>query len=311
MLVQRCLSSLIGKPTRRRFRGLVARSLRAIALRLVKFPLLGRYDVQWHWPAATESEGWEELRIASRSGASLACLYGIGAGQRQGVVVCAHPLRRDAKGFFLSNGRVEVFRRNGYDVLLFDFNGFGASSGGDFHYVDDVLAAGDYARARAGVFPVHILALCFGAIWTLCAATQDHPFSAIVVEAPLTSLHEYYAGDLFGRTLLRLFWRLFPQTAARATPIEAAAKLAGTPRLLIIGGLEDAVAPIDMSRRLFEACTLPLSARAIWCVGGAAHLDAFETAPAEYEERVMAFLSGPERPERSAEDAGSRRSVTA
>ena len=264
--------------------------IRRLAMRALKFPLLGRYTVNWHFPEDADAGAWEPLRIASRSGALLACLYGAASGERQGVVVCAHPLRRDAKGFFLTNGRAGMLRRNGFDVLLFDFNGFGESSHGDFKYVDDVLAAGEYARGRAGALPVHVLALCFGAVWTLCAAVNDHPFCGIVIEAPLTSLHEYYAGDCFGQTLLRLFWRLFPRTAAGAVPIEAVARLAGTPRLLVIGGVEDAVAPIGMSRRVFDACSLPHGARSLWCVAGAAHLRAFETAPAEYEARVTGFL---------------------
>jgi alpha-beta hydrolase superfamily lysophospholipase len=217
-------------------------------------------------------------------------LYGAAWSKRNGVVVCAHPLRRDAKGFFLRTGRADLLRRNGYDVLLFDFNGFGASSHGGFNYVDDVLAAARYARERAGMLPVHALAVCFGAVWTLCAGTQEHLFDAIVVEAPLTTLHEYYAGKTFAAAFLRLLWHLFPKAAAKATPIDAAAQLAGTARLLLIGGVEDKVAPIDMCRRLYEACSLPQTARAVWYVEGAQHLRAFETAPHQYEARVVGFL---------------------
>jgi pimeloyl-ACP methyl ester carboxylesterase len=293
-----------------RVSSMICGRIRQLAMRLLKFPLLGRYALDWHWPRTADRGVWEPLRIASRSGASLACLYGAGSGERRGVVVCVHPLRRDAKGFFLSNGRAAMLRRNGYDVLLFDFNGFGASSHGDFKYVDDVLAAGNYARGRAANLPVHALALCFGAVWTLCAVAHDHPFEGIVVEAPLTSLHEYYAGDRFGQTLLRLFWRLFPRTAADAVPIEAVAKLAGNSRLLVIGGVEDVVAPIEMSRRLLAACGLPHWARSLWCVAGATHLRAFETAPAEYEARVTGFLrAAAERSETPvrAKATGSRR----
>jgi pimeloyl-ACP methyl ester carboxylesterase len=288
----------------RRVSSLFRRRIRQLTMRLLKFPLLGRYSLVWYWPRTADPRAWEPLRIASRSGASLACLYGAGSGERQGVVVCAHPLRRDAKGFFLSNGRAAMLRRNGYDVLLFDFNGFGASTHGDFKYVEDVLAAGDYARSRAATLPVHVLAICFGAVWTLCAAAHDHPFDGIVVEAPLTSLHEYYAGDRFGQALLRLFWRLFPRTAADAVPIEAVAKLAGHSRLLVIGGVDDAVAPIGMSRRLVAACGLPPWSRSLWCVPGATHLRAFETLPAEYEARVTTFLRT------AAERAAPRAAIT-
>jgi alpha-beta hydrolase superfamily lysophospholipase len=272
---------------------LAVATLRAQAFRLVKAPLLGRYAVRWHWPRTADLYAWERLSFPSRSGARLAGLYGTArTSECKGVVVCVHPLRRDAKGYFLSSGRAEVLRRNGYDVLLFDLNGFGESSHGDFNYVQDVLAAADYACGRAGGLPVHALAACFGAVWTLCAATQDHPFNGVVIEAPITSLHEYYTRDPVARTFLGLLWRLFPRSASNATPIEAAGKIAGMPRLLVIGGVEDTIAPIDMSRRLYEACNLPRATREIWYVDGAKHLRAYETAPQEYEERLSRFFAG-------------------
>lgn len=269
-----------------------ATTLRASAFRLLKTPLLGRYSVSWHWPRASDVSDWERLHIASRSGALLAALYGTARGERKGVVVCAHPLVKSAKGYFISSGRADVLRRNGYDVLLFDFNGFGESSHGDFRYVQDVIAAANYARRRAGGSPVHALAVCFGAVWTLCAAAREAAFDAIVTEAPLTSLHEYYAGDRIARAFLGLLWRLFPATAAGASPLEAAGKFVGNPRLLVIAGLDDTTTPIAMSRRLHEACTLPRASRAIWYVEGAGHLRAFEAAPLEYEERLIAMYSG-------------------
>jgi pimeloyl-ACP methyl ester carboxylesterase len=248
--------------------------------------------VAWHWPRTADLRAWERVSFASRSGARLAGLYGTATSERKGVVVCAHPLRKDAKGYFLSSGRADVLRRGGFDVLLFDFNGFGESSHGDFNYVQDVLAAGEFAYGRAGTLPVHALGACFGAVWTLCAATQDHPFSGIVVEAPFTSLHEYFASGSLERAFLRLLWRMFPKTAANATPIDAVGRLAGMPRLLVVGGVEDTIAPIGMSRRLYEACNLPRAARGVWYVEGADHLRAFEAAPREYEQRVTEFLAG-------------------
>jgi pimeloyl-ACP methyl ester carboxylesterase len=76
-----------------------------------------------------------------------------------------------------------------------------------------------------------------------------------------------------------------------ASPIHAAARFVGDVRLLFIGGVEDPIAPIAMSRQLFEACNVPRAARAIWYAEGAGHLRAFETAPHEYEARVSHFFA--------------------
>jgi pimeloyl-ACP methyl ester carboxylesterase len=139
---------------------------------------------------------------------------------------------------------------------------------------------------------VHALAVCFGAVWTLGAATLDHPFSAIVVEAPLTTMQEFYARHRFASAFFKLLWRLFPRSAATASPIQWAGSLTGAPKVLIVGGLDDAVAPPEMSRRLHEACNVPSASRRVWYVEGAAHLRALETAPQEYAARITDFLSG-------------------
>jgi alpha-beta hydrolase superfamily lysophospholipase len=281
-------------PARRRQRArprVAASSLRELFFRLIKSPLLARFEVPWHWPPSADLRAWEHCSLRSRSGATLAGLYGTAHTERKGVVVCAHPLRKEAKGYFLSSGRADLFRRNGYDVLLFDFNGFGESSQGDFNYTHDVLAAAQYACERAKGLPVHALGACFGAVWLLGAATLDDPFSAIILEAPLTTMQEFYARQRVASAFFGLLWRLFPKSAAAASPIDCAAKLAGTPQLLLVGGLDDAIAPPDMSRRLYEACNLPRGTRSIWYVERAGHLRAFETAPQAYERRVTEFFA--------------------
>ena len=257
----------------------VTRELRANLMRLIKIPA----SATLCGPVAL-APGGRPQRLGASSALEPQRRRHCGAlwvrpGRTQRRCRCSHPLRRNAKGYFLSSGRSEVLRRNGYDVLLFDFNGLGESSQGDFNYVEGVLAAARYARRRAGGLPVHALAVCFGAVWTLCAATREAPFDGIAVEAPLTSLHDYYARDPLAKAFLRLLWHVFPRSAAGASPLESARRLAGMPRLLVIAGFDDTITPIGMSRRLYEACTLPQAARSIWSVAGAEHLRAFEAAP--------------------------------
>ncbi len=265
-------------------------SLRARAFRLLKTPLFAKYMVAWHWPRGVDRRPWEPVSIPSRSGATLAGAFACAHGRSKGVVVCAHPMRRSAKGYFLASGRAEMLRRNGYDVVLFDFNGFGESPQGDFAFPLDVLAAGTFARAIAGDLPVHVLAASFGAGWTLCAAARPHPFDALVLECPFTTPQEFYARYPLGRLALDVLWQFFPRTRRSMIPLEAAERLCGEPRVLFIGCLADTTTAPAMTRRLFDRCNVSRERRAVWFADRAGHIRAFETDAHGFERRVIGFL---------------------
>lgn len=68
----------------------------------------------WRWPegyAATPR--WQRTAFANAQGVRLAGLFRRTEGPPRGVVVCAHPLRRDAKGFFLRFGHAEALCQSG------------------------------------------------------------------------------------------------------------------------------------------------------------------------------------------------------
>ena len=44
--------------------------------------------------------------------------------------MCAHPMGVEAKGYYLKHGHGMALRQGGFNVLLFDFNGFGESGNG-------------------------------------------------------------------------------------------------------------------------------------------------------------------------------------
>ncbi|MGP6156779.1 MAG: alpha/beta hydrolase family protein [Vulcanimicrobiaceae bacterium] len=256
----------------------------------LKGPLLGKYQVAWQWPAGVDEAAWTPFDIPSATGSKLAGRYARAQGTRKGVVVCAHPMRRCAKGFFLKSGRAELLRRNGYDVLLFDFNGFGESPQGDFDFPEDVLAAAEVARHVAGGVPVHAVGASFGAGWTLCAAARKPVFDSVVLENPWTTMGEFYAGRPGARSALGALSLMFPGTARRLRPIDMMRALPETQRLMMIACVGDRTTPLGMAKALDEACTIPAPGRELWLVPVAGHLVAYEFDAAAYERRVIGFL---------------------
>jgi uncharacterized protein len=76
-------------------------------------------------------------------------------------------------------------------------------------------------------------------------------------------------------------------------PIDRIGAFAGP--VMVIGGVDDRHTPVEATRRLFAAAREP---KELWEVSGAAHADFHRHAGAEYERRVLAFLTrtiGPAR----------------
>ncbi|MBS2023967.1 MAG: alpha/beta fold hydrolase [Deltaproteobacteria bacterium] len=260
--------------------------------RLLKKPFFGRYQKPWRWPAQVPDAGWERVRIDSESGAKLHGLFARAHGPARGAVVCAHPMGVDAKGFFLKRGHAELLRDNGYDVLLFDFNGFGESPSGNFSYPLDVIAAGRKLQELSPGQPLGLMGASFGAAWSMCAlARPDHPFQAAALECPFTTLDEYWIRYRIPYYTLKTLNVLLPRIAAELRPIVQIARLSPLQELLLIYGDRDDVTPAQMGQRFAAACSLPKEKVTLWTIPGAEHTKAFTHAPEEYRERVLALFA--------------------
>jgi pimeloyl-ACP methyl ester carboxylesterase len=253
--------------------------------KLLKKPFFGRYRVPWTWPESVAQDAWERVTIQSDSGAGLAGVYGTAlAGEVKGTIVCAHPLGKAAKGFYLEKGYAELLRSHGYNVLLFDFNGFGESPEGNFSYPLDVLAAGQWAKERNPEYPVGLVGISFGAAWGICAlAAPEHPFSAAVLECPFTTLEEYWYRYRFAYIMLKLISAARPGLARSLRPIEKIREI-NIERVLFIYGSADHVTPSEMGERFLQG--LKSAPRAVpadmWLIEGAKHTKGFTTAENDY-----------------------------
>jgi pimeloyl-ACP methyl ester carboxylesterase len=193
----------------------------------------------------------------------------------------------DAKGYLLRSGHADLVRAAGYDVLLFDFNGFGESEDGKFEFPGDIVAAGHKAAELSPELPVALLGMSMGAGYGVCAIdTPGHPFKAAVIESAFTSLDEYWRKFRFAYVVLRMMSALFPKTARTLRPIERIATAQGVESILFIYGDADSSTPASMGERLLAACPLPENRRTLWVVPGGKHLRALNAAPDEYRRRV-------------------------
>ena len=259
--------------------------------RLLRKPFFGRFEVPWVWPAETDPSTWDRVTFANPAGVHLAGLWGTAEGDAIGTLVLAHPMGKAAKGFWLRYGHATLFRQSGFNVLVFDANGFGESAASSFDYPSDVLAAGLWAQARTPALLVGLVGASFGAAWGLCAmARAENPFRAAVLEAAFPTLPEFWRHYPFPQAMLKLAQFVRPELEMRFRPEHAATQVGGNPPVLLVHGGADEYTPPAHGERLLKA--FEGSARAeLWVVPGIEHTYVYRDAPAAYAARVVPFLT--------------------
>jgi fermentation-respiration switch protein FrsA (DUF1100 family) len=232
---------------------------------------------------------WEAVRFASSDGTALAGLWFPSAKvPAKGVVVQFHGNGENMTSHFLY---VYWLALGGWDVLAFDYRGYGASGGEKSipGTVADGAAALAFARAKASGLPLVVIGQSLGGAAALAALDRDggEGLRALVLDSTFAS----YRG--VARRKLAGFWATWPLQWPLALLVSdrwAAERFAAWRRpvpLLMLHAPGDPVVPYAEGRRLFARAAGP---KAFWDVPGAGHTEAFGRRGAEFRPRLLAFL---------------------
>ncbi len=238
----------------------------------------GAQRMTFHAADGTELAGWY---TPSTNGATVIVLAGAGS------------TRADV------GAQSAVLARHGYGVLAFDARGTG-ESGGHPHLWGwggelDAFAALDYLVSMPGVDPnrIGMLGESMGGEVAITAAASDGRIRAVVAEgatartcADLTFLGNDPEGGIH-RTDSCLGWAIAAATSGAREPkplLDEVRALGSRPALLIAADLPEEHAATESWRSVSPA-TIQL-----WEPASTGHTAGLSTHPAEWEQRVVAFL---------------------
>jgi uncharacterized protein len=221
---------------------------------------------------------YEEVEFAAADGVRLHGWFLPARAPRRGSILFLHG---NAQNISTHIASVAWLPAKGFDVLLFDYRGYGRSEGSpslpglhlDFEAaLEALLARPDVEPDRVVVFGQSLGASL--AITALAASPRRQQVRALIIEGAFTS---YRA---LAREKLGDFWLTWPLQAPlgltiddRYRPIDVIGELAPL-QLLIVHGEADRVVPPDHATALYEAARLP---KTLWLVPGAGHIGAFTT----------------------------------
>jgi fermentation-respiration switch protein FrsA (DUF1100 family) len=227
---------------------------------------------------------YREVDFAAADGVRLHGWYLPARTPRRGSILFLHGNAQNISTHIASVGWLPA---RGFDVLLFDYRGYGRSGGSPglagLHL--DFEAALETLLAWPGIDPNRVVV--FGqslggslAITALAASRRRQEVQALIVEGAFTSYRALATEKLAGFWLTWLFQVPLGLTIDdRYRPIEMIGELAPLP-LLIVHGEDDQVVPPEHGIALYDAAGAP---KTLWLVPGAGHIGAFATAATRNE----------------------------
>lgn len=251
---------------------------------------------------ASHGLSYTSVRFATSDGTRLSAWYVRSANGAAVVLLHGSGSNRTA-----TLRQAAVLARHGFGVLMLDARGHGDSHGHgmDFGWYgeSDAAAAVTWLTTQPDVRPdrIGVLGLSMGAEEAIGAAGADPRIRAVVAEGATARIaadkaHWLPGGPLgfLQRGLDRATYglaRLLTDAPVPRTLREAATRAAPRPMLLIAAG--------DVPDEGRAARAIRDGARGnvqVWVVPGAGHIEGLSTRPAEWEQRVVDFLSAALRP---------------
>jgi len=271
---------------------LATRALRTTALLvLVLFGLLAcSADSLFYHPSSTVYatpdaygvEHVEEVSFAAPDGPRLHGWWLPAVGESRGTVVYCHG---NAANLTLHARYVAWLPSRGFDVLVFDYRGYGRSEGSVTRAgtVADAVAAIDFALQR-DPDRVIVFGHSLGGAVGLRAAAERPAVRGVVAESTFSNYREIAAAKAPW-----IAWLVPLVVSAGFDPDEVLAQLPPAP-VLVIHGERDHIVPVEVGELLYERASEP---KALWKVPDARHMSPWgmPSRRVEFEQRLLQFFA--------------------
>jgi fermentation-respiration switch protein FrsA (DUF1100 family) len=192
----------------------------------------------------------------------------------------------------------------GFNVLLYDYRGFGASQEFDTapdaliypEYLFDLNAAVDFVKPRVQG-PIVLLGLSIGSTVSIAVAAQRQDIAAVIVDGVYSTTHAVAKAIKDEHGDDSLIPSTYPETAE---PVRAVTHFTDT-ALLILAGSADKITTPAMAFDVYSSCSAAM--KSLWIAPGAVHLRIPEVVGDLYFLHIRGFLDTVLGPRRSAERA--------
>jgi fermentation-respiration switch protein FrsA (DUF1100 family) len=177
---------------------------------------------------------------------------------------------------------LEIQRRLGASVMLFDYRGYGKSEGrpDEQGTYKDARAAYRYLVGTRGLPPENLVLLgeSLGAAVAVQLALEQ-PAAGVILESPFASIPE------MARAVYPFLPPVGPLIRTRYDTLSKVKRLRRP--LLVVHGEHDEIVPLSQGRRVFQAASEP---KRFYVIRGARHNDTYDTGGDAYWGVLREFL---------------------
>ena len=260
--------------------------------KILKYPFFGNYMVEWKNPLSeSEKEEWQEISTKSKSHGLIQGLFAKSKiDDVKATIVLGHPMGKEAKGYFLKRGYCDLLRENGFNTIIFDVNGFGESTIGNFSYFEDIISIGIKAKELTPDVPIGYHGISLGAMFaTISFADETHVYDFAVIESAATTLAEFWIHFPFAYRALKVFNFLLPKYKRKIEMIERIKEAKRLQSLLLIYSESDKWIPVLMGKQFQENSPVPAE---LWIVGKAGHAEMMKSPDQEaYRQKIINYFN--------------------
>lgn len=248
--------------------------------------------VEWKNPlSANQKKEWQRVSIKSKSGGDIQGLFAKAkTSTTKATIVLGHPMGKEAKGYFLKRGYTDLLRENGFNTVVFDINGFGESSNGNFSYFEDIVAIGIKAKSLTPDLPVGYHGISLGGLWaTISFADKEHVYDFAIIESVATTLAEFWIRFPFAYRTLTILNFLLPKYKRKIEMIERIKEAKRLQSLLLIYSESDTWVPVEMGRKFQKNSPVPAK---LWIAEKAKHAEIMKSPDKEaYSQKIISYFN--------------------
>lgn len=248
--------------------------------------------VKWRNPLTEdEKKEWQKISVKSKSGGVIQGLFANSKTEKEkATIVLGHPMGKEAKGYFLKRGYTNLLRENGFNTIVFDINGFGESTHGNFSYFDDIIAIGLKAKELTPDLPIGYHGISLGAMFSIISfADETHKYNFAIIESSATSLASFWVQFPFAYKVLQVMNFLLPRYKRKIEFQEKVKEVKHLQSILYIYSEVDTWVPISMGRILIANTSVPTE---FWSAKDAEHAEIMRSSDKEvYQERILEYFN--------------------